>query len=261
MTAHHLVAGDGEPTVLLLHGLGGDAHYWGPVLETLGARRRTVAWTMPGYGDSPPVDPMTFPALADAATEVLDAVGAASAVVIGHSMGGMVAQQMWADHPDRVAGLVLVGTSPSFGGGNAEFIDSFLEARLAPITAGRTPADIAPGLIDELTAATPAPEARARAVDAMSAISAAGYEAAVRCLTTFDRRDTLGSINVPTLLVSGSRDRLGPTRLMASMAAEIPGATHTDIDGSGHLVDIEAPAEFLAAVSSFLDEHWPVAAA
>jgi 3-oxoadipate enol-lactonase len=85
---------------------------------------------MPGYGQSPALESMTFPALAEALSALLDARGVERAVLIGHSMGGMVAQELVARDPDRVAALALVATSPAFGGPDGEWQRSFLASRL-----------------------------------------------------------------------------------------------------------------------------------
>ena len=104
----YVAAGDpGMPPLVFLHGIGGAARAWHGQLDFFKHRYRAIAWDMPGYGDSPPLEPMTFPALADSLVALLDARSIERAVVVGHSMGGMVAQELVARMPDRVAALVL----------------------------------------------------------------------------------------------------------------------------------------------------------
>jgi 3-oxoadipate enol-lactonase len=248
--------GTGDPAIVFLHGLGGSRDYWHPTVDHFGRRHRCVAWTMPGYGFSPPLPTMTFPGLADALVRLLDHCRLDRVIVVGHSMGGMVAQELWARHPDRVRGLVLTGTTPSFGGGNQDFIDEFLKSRLAPIEAGKSPADIADEVISGLTHRPLSDEMQRPAVVSMGAISPRGYASAVRCLTTFDRSDTLATISVPTLLLSGADDRTAPARAMAKMAEAIPGANHISIPDCGHLIDLEQPAAFRSSVETFIEHHW-----
>ncbi len=90
MVPHHLEQGSGE-AVVFLHGIGGDAGCWQPQLDHFGKRRRAIAWDMPGYGRSALLDPMTFPALADALLRLLDSLKIERAHIVGHSVGGMVA--------------------------------------------------------------------------------------------------------------------------------------------------------------------------
>ena len=239
--------------LLLLHGLGGTRDYWGDLLTELARDRRCIAWSLPGYAGSPALSDTTFTGLADAAADLLDLCGIDKAVVLGHSLGGMVAQELWARHPDRIAALTLVGTAPSFGGGSKSFIDSFLASRLAPIEAGHTPAEMADETINGLIGEPISDSTRDHLRKIMGSIEPGPYADTVRCLTTFDQRSALSTITVPTLLISGNQDRTAPSKVMASMAAEIDGSTHLDIDGAGHLIDQERPEAFRAAVKGFLD--------
>jgi pimeloyl-ACP methyl ester carboxylesterase len=251
--ASHVDTGGDGPAVLWLHGLGGGHRYWTAELDAFSPRWRNVAWTMPGYDDSPPLAEMTFPALADAAARLLDELAVPSAVVVGHSMGGMVAQELWVRHPDRVAALALVGTSDAFGGGRPEFVDAFLQQRQAPLDAGRTPADMAPATIAGLAAGElPEPALRV-AVGTMSAITSDAYRAALRCLVSFDRRTELATITVPVLMLTGEHDPLAPPKVMAAMAERVDGAELVVVPGAGHLVNLEAPDAFRDAIDGWLD--------
>jgi 3-oxoadipate enol-lactonase len=254
LTPAHRSAGDGPETILFLHGLGGDRTCFDSQVGAFGTRFRHLAWDMPGYGESPPLPEMTFPALAAAAVRLLDAVGVARAHLVGHSLGGMVAQEIAITAPHRVASLVLSATSPAFGTPGGEWQKRFLAERLAPLEQGLTPADLAPELIAGLVGeAADAAGVRA-AVAAMGRVAPATYRAALQCLVTFDRRDSLAAIAAPTLVLAGERDAVAPPEMMARMAGRIRGARLQTIAGAGHLANLERPAAFNAAVSAFLDE-------
>ena len=108
-------AGEGA-VVVLLHGLGGSRTAWEPQLAALSPTWRAVAWDLPGYGASAPLDgPLTFDALADAVARLLDATGTDAAHLVGLSFGGMIAQHAALRHPARVRSLALLSTSPAFG--------------------------------------------------------------------------------------------------------------------------------------------------
>ena len=238
--------------ILFLHGLGGNAMSFSQQLTTVATEYPCVSWTMPGYDDSPPLDEVTWPALADAAVRLLDHLDIAKAVVVGHSLGGMIAQRLVIDHPDRVEKLVLVQTSSAFGKPGSDFNREFLAARLQPLDEGRSPADFAEEVARDITAPGASDETIGWAIMSMSRISADAYRAALECLVTFDLRDQLGRIQVPTLLISGSEDTTAPARVMAKMAEQIPDAQHVCIDGVGHLANVEDPPAFDAALRAFL---------
>ena len=117
----YLVVGEGHRTLVFLHGLGGDHTNWQPQIGEFSSDYRCIAWTMPGFGISPPIDAFTWPNLSDLLARVLTDAGEKTATIIGLSMGGYVAQQFAADHDDRVDGLVLAATTSQFGRGSKSF--------------------------------------------------------------------------------------------------------------------------------------------
>lgn len=231
-------------SIILLHGIGGPS--WNGLVP--GA----IDWPMPGFCGTTPLPQMGFPALAEALRDALDARGLDRVTLVGHSMGGMLAQEFVARFPDRVAKLVLYGTTPAFGGRDPSFAESFLAARLGPLE-GRSMDQAAPELMAGMLPDTAPPDALPRALAAMRAIPEDVYRATLRCLTTFDRRADLPKIAVPTLLIAGERDQAAPAKTMQRMADAIPGAEFVLIPGAGHLIHLEAPAPFLAALLPFLE--------
>lgn len=247
-------AANGEsPTLFFMHGLGGDWSNWLPQLATFGERYRCLSWTMPGYGDSEPLEPMDWSTLADRAVELLDHHDIDQATLIGLSMGGMVAQQLAADHGDRLDDLVLVATSPSFGRpGNNDFVEKYLAARYAPLDAGKTPADLAPGVVEGLLGPTPVPEARQNCVASMSRITSDAYRRAVECLTTWAFDHRLGEISARTLCIAGADDRTAPVSSVKRLADGIATSRLEVVESCGHLVNLDRPDEFNALLADFL---------
>jgi pimeloyl-ACP methyl ester carboxylesterase len=233
-------------TVVLLHGIGGPS--WGDLLPD------AMHWPMPGFSGTPALPEMTFAALADALLESLDVNVVRQAVLVGHSMGGMLAQEFCARFPHRVSKLVLYATTPAFGGRDPAFAEAFLKARLGPLEGGRSMAEAAPEMLDGMFEPGADPEALPRAIAATAAVPAEVYRETLRCLTTFDRRADLPKIAVPTLLIAGERDQAAPLKTMQRMAETIPGSRLVVIPGAGHMVHLERPAEFRAALLPFLAE-------
>lgn len=246
-----VIEGQGE-VILFLHGVGGGAESWRPQLDTFSDRFCTAAWNMPGYGAGGLAGGMSFPALAGGLLTLLDARGWDRVHLVGHSMGGMVAQEFAVSHQDRLHSLTLSATSPAFGRPDGEFQKKFIEARLAPLAAGATMADLGDELVDTMMSPQADPDGRQRARDCMAAVPAETYRAAVECIVTFEQRANLPHIGVPTLVVAGETDSNAPAPMMEKMAAKIPGARYVCLTGLGHLANLEDPAVFDAALSDFL---------
>src|ERR1700688_5338433 len=88
--------------------------------------------------------------------------------------------------------------------------------------------------------------------ECMAAVPQATYRATMLALLGFDQRNALKNIAVPTLVLSGSRDNNAPAPMMAKMATYIPSAKYVELEGVGHLANLERPDDFNAALNSFL---------
>ena len=241
------------PTVLMLHGIGGGHLAFAPQVESFASSGyRAVAWDMPGYGHSAPIEPYTFKGLAESCIALIDGLRCEHVVLVGHSMGGMVAQEVVARRPERVSRLVLCGTSPAFGKPDGEWQRAFVAERTAPLQAGRTMAELAEVLVPQMIGPGALPEGVRLAQHCMGLVNPSTYRRALEALVTFDRRANLPHIHVPTLLLAGEHDRNAPSAVMRKMAQAIAGSTFLELPGVGHLQNLEAPEAFDAAVLNFL---------
>jgi 3-oxoadipate enol-lactonase len=246
-------AGDHSmPPLVFLHGIGGAARAWRGQLEFFADRYRAIAWDMPGYGASAPLPTVSIAALARALHDFLRQGGATKPVLIGHSIGGMIVQQLLATTPDIAGAVVLAQTSPAFGKPDGDWQKSFIEARLGPLDRGETMVSLAPALVRELVGDNPDPSGIELARDCMAAVPEATYRATMLALLGFDQRHALKNIAVPTLVLSGSKDNNAPAPMMAKMAGYIRFATYVELEGVGHLANLERPGVFNAALESFL---------
>jgi 3-oxoadipate enol-lactonase len=241
--------------LVFLHGIGGAARAWRAQLDFFGDRYRAIAWDMPGYGGSTPLATVSIASLADALRDFLQQVGATKPILVGHSIGGMIVQQLLATNPDIAGAAVLAQTSPAFGKPDGDWQKTFLDARLGPLDRGETMVSLAPTLVGELVGDDPDTGGMDLARDCMSAVPEATYRATMLALMGFDQRSALGNIAVPTLVLSGSKDRNAPAPMMAKMATYIPSAKYVELEGAGHLVNLERPAAFNAALDRFLNAH------
>jgi 3-oxoadipate enol-lactonase len=249
----------GGPTVLMLHGIGGGHLAFAPQVETLAtAGYRAVAWDMPGYGHSAPIEPYTFKGLAQSCIHLIESLKCEDVILLGHSMGGMVAQEVVARRPDLVRRLVLCGTSPAFGKPDGDWQREFIAQRTAPLDAGKSMVELAETLVPQMVGPGPLPEGLRLATHCMGLVPAATYRRALECIVTFDRRANLGNIHVPTLLLAGEHDRNAPPAVMKKMAEAIPHSTYIEMKGVGHLQNLEAPDEFDALLLNFLELPAPL---
>jgi len=260
--------GDGPLTLVLLHGIGGNRDVWPQQFDTFTREgHRVVAWDMPGYGESAMPAAPTMAALADSLRALLDALaaldtstasGASRFVLVGHSMGGMVVQELMArgePFTRDVAALVLCGTSPAFGKPDGDFQREFVRQRTAPLDAGKTLREMAeaivPSMLGEPDEATRM-KAHAIAVDAMGALTPDAYRAALQALVGFEQRAALARLAVPVLLIAGEHDTNAPPKVMARMAEAIPNARYVCLPGAGHLMNLTHATSFDAEVRAFL---------
>lgn len=243
----------GGPTVLMLHGIGGGHLAFAPQVETLASSGyRAVAWDMPGYGHSAPIEPYNFKGLAESCIALIESLRCGDVTLLGHSMGGMIAQEVVARRPELVGKLVLCGTSPSFGKPDGDWQRNFIAERTAPLDAGQTMAQLAGMLVPEMAGPAALPEGLQLATHCMGLVNPSTYRRALEALVCFDRRANLPNIAVPTLVIAGEHDRNAPPAVMKKMAASIPRSTFIEMEGVGHLQNLEAPDEFDALVLNFL---------
>ena len=243
--------GGGSP-LLLIHGLGYGRWGWRPLVSPLAERHRVLAFDNRGIGASEaPPGPYSARAMAEDAVAVLDAAGVERAHVLGTSLGGMVAQVVAADFPERVDRLVLACTTP--GGPQAvpypEPTRRLLErARsMEPLVALRrfvenALAPDAPGaLVEEIVA-----------LRVENPPDPAGWQGQAAAAAAFDGWGRLPEIAAPTLVLHGDGDQVVDPGNAPLLAERIPDARLETFAGCGHLFFWEQPARVAAVVGEFL---------
>jgi len=210
-----LRSGSAGDALVLLHGIGGCAQVWQPQLDAFSWRFCVVAWNMPGYGSSEPLPQMTFPALAEALEALLDTLPGKRIHLVGHSMGGMVAQEFLRRDARRVASVCLYATSPGLAQPETpealqaarERVRDFMARRIGPLDAGKTMRDMAESLLDQLLSPRASEAARAAAIESISSVPPSVYRDAMRCILSFDGTAIVPKIDLPALVIAGGEDR------------------------------------------------------
>jgi len=209
---------------------------------------------LPGYGDTPSVSPYTAETLAEAVADTIEA----PVQLVGWSLGGMVALALAARHPDKVAKLVLVGSSPTFVSrpdwpyglapevlaGFAESLKQDYRATLLRfLSLQARGGDAAREVIARLR------ETVFQRGEPASAVLAAGLD----LLRDVDLRGVAARVRCPTLVVHGAYDTLCPVQAAHWLAEQIPGARLALREGAAHAPFLSHPAWFAEQVGGFLD--------
>ncbi len=232
-----------SPTLLLVHGIGSTRAFWDPILRSF-RDYECVAVDVPGFGDAPAIDePVTVARLAAA----LDDPSLGPVVVIGHSLGGMIAQELALLAGDRVRGLVLCNTIPGVTEGAREF-----NPALATLAETEGSAAVADALLPAMFGPKPlenTERARERYLADMRAADPASLAAAFRAVLTFDARDRLPELSVRALVIAGQHEGNDADQ---QELADLLDAHCVFLPGTSHLAPVEAPTAFAAEVVPFL---------
>ena len=252
MSYRELGEGLGDP-VVLLHAFPVNGRMFEPQMEVLSEERRVVAPDYPGFGRSPrtPAQP-DVRYYAEALRRLLDRLGIERAVLGGVSMGGYVALGCLRLFPERVSGLILANTRPEPDSEEMRENRKNMARRVA-----EEGVEVLIELQMERLLARDTLENDAAVVEKVRAMilecSPNGVVAALGAMR--DRPDStplLGSIEVPTLVISGEEDGISSPEVMGAMAEKIPGSRHVTLPRAGHLSNLEAPEGFNAALKEYL---------
>lgn len=251
------VSGEGETTVYLLHGAYGSKEYWRFTSKALvDAGYRVIAWDAPGYGVSPAPEKLTIAFLAEVLNRLISHTRSACNVVLGHSMGGTVAQKAYDLAPAHIDALILSETAHTFNHSGPEWQAEFLRTRVAPLTQGRGIAQYAPQLLRTMMG----PGACGPIVDHVlyniRLMDDKGFQAAIGATSQFLAEDIIARVKVPLLCIAGELDATCPAHVMQKMAALGHGEFH-EMKGVGHYGWAERPDEYHAVLLDFLQRRLP----
>jgi pimeloyl-ACP methyl ester carboxylesterase len=241
-TFYALYQGDvrGKRNLVLVHGAGGSHLDWpAPLRRLKGAN--VYALDLPGHGRSEDPGRSSITAYRDFLLAFLDALGLERATVVGHSMGGGIALAFALHYPDRLAGLVLVGS-----GARLRVLPAILTGILSDF---ETTVDLVcdyaygPGATEQLKRL-----GRQRLLKTPPEVLHGDY---VAC-DAFDVMERLGEVRSPTLVIGGTADRLTPPKYGIYLRDHIPGAELVLVDTAGHMVMLEKPEVVSRAISKFI---------
>lgn len=237
--------GDGAPALVFLHYWGGSSRTWAPVMERLSTSRHCVALDFRGWGDSSKgAADHSLDTLADDVIEVIRMLGLAEFHLVGHSMGGKVAQLVAARRPERLRGLILFAPAPPMP------LDVPQDVREAYVGLyqSREGAEV---VLRNLTPHHLPEVFREQVIDdTLRGSAGAKEEWPLRGMTTDISAET-AQITVPVHVIAGSDDAVEPeASLRAAFARVLRQVDFTVIPGVGHIAPLEAPSALAEAIRS-----------
>jgi pimeloyl-ACP methyl ester carboxylesterase len=241
----------GEPTVILIHGAGMDRTVWQFQSRNIAYRqRRVLAIDLPGHGRSEGTPPDTIAGMADWLSRYMDAAGVESAILIGHSMGALIALDMAARYPDRVDKLVLMGVAET------------MPVHPDLLAAARDNLPLAPELITfwgvgdrSQIGSHPEPGLWIQgASEALLKLSPDGMIAngLAACDNYKDCLENARKIKCPTLFVLGSDDKMTPPKKGIALSEAMSNSTFFVVPDSGHMMMAEYPDMVYFALKNFV---------
>jgi 3-oxoadipate enol-lactonase len=249
--AYRLV-GDNGPTLVLIHGLGGSAEAtYAPLIERLQSEFRLLAFDNRGVGGSDKPDgPYALAEFARDTHGLMRNLGIDSAHIVGHSLGGMIAQQLAVDYPDAAQSLVLADCPGTLG----DAARTNFETRAATVEAGGTAA-IVDGVIKNgigSQAKERYPELVERFRQSLLASPAKPYAASCRAVASLDLIERLPAFRRPVLVLRGDQDGGVPLEAAQALAAAFPNGRFEEVPESGHNTPFENAPVFADLVAAFL---------
>lgn len=240
--------GSGEQVLLLIHGNVASSRWWEKVMAQLPAGIRAVAPDLRGCGDTDkPEGPWTMDQLADDIWQFTRALGLTQFGVVGHSLGGAVAQQLTVAHPDQVLGLVLVNSAAPDGLQTPE--DKYAQLEMVV----QTPQYLKMALAAMMPTAPQDGFYHQLLEDGVTK-SAGAMIRNGRALGEMNVVEAVKGLKVPTLVVYGQQDPLVTLEMAERTRDLIPGARLEVLEGVGHSAPVEAPERFTQLLLEFMGQ-------
>ena len=234
--------------VVFVHGAARSHLIWNMQTRALGAVARAVALDLPGHGKSQGAGRSTVDAFRDVVLGLLDALGFDRAIIVGHSMGGAIAQTLALSHPDRVAGLGLVCT-----GARLRVLPVILDGVLSP-----SDFDNIARMVTEYSFAPDADASLCQLAEEQFRVCPASLtHGDFSACDKFDVMTRIAEIRAPVLVICGREDRMTPVKYSEFFKSKMPQARLVLIEGAGHSVMVEKPDEVNHALVGFVTTQSP----
>ncbi len=252
ITLHYLLEGVAQrPPLVFLNSLGTDLRAWDGVIPYVADRFTILRYDKRGHGlsDCPP-GPYTLEDHADDLLGLLDQLALPPAILIGVSVGGMIALQVALQQPARVRALVLCDTGAKIG--TADFWTERINAVRTKGLEAMAPAILSRWFSSSFAQQQPA--AYCGYGNLLKRTPVEGYVATCAALRDADLREAVKTLQTPALVLCGDEDLATPPALGRELAATLPQARFALVPQAGHIPAIEQPATLVAQITQFLAE-------
>lgn len=232
-----------RPVTVIIHGAGGTHLDWPAEIRRL-PELNAVILDLPGHGRSGGVGRSSIGAYVSDVLALMDALKLDKAILAGHSMGGAIAQTIALQHPARVVALILIGTSAKLGV-HPDLLNGMMNEFKRTVTT----------LVSMYYGTRPNESMVRRSQQRLSDFNPLTlYNDYVAC-NTFDLREQIQHIDVPTLVIGGSNDKMTPYKASSYLNEHIAGSRLVQIEGGGHLMMLEQPEIASEAIRTWLMEQ------
>jgi pimeloyl-ACP methyl ester carboxylesterase len=231
-----------KPTLVLIHGAGGDHLSWPPEVRRL-PDYRVITLDLPGHGKSEGPGRQSVQDYARDVANFMDAAGLARAVIIGHAMGGAIALTLSLDYSDRVAGIGLISSGPSLP----------IPPSIIENAANQSTLPFAIKSLQDMSFGPQTPVKLKRIIsERLNETRQTLLLDDLLACNRFNLVDRLDAVRTPVLVICGTDDKLTPVHSSEFLAMRIPGAALQTVESAGHMLILEQPRRLAKLISVFL---------
>lgn len=227
--------------IVLVHGAGGSSQRWSEQLSIFDSQYNSWAMDLPGHGKS---EGSLLSNIKDMAEFIDDFIGAlflGKFVLVGHSMGGAIAQEFALQYPEKLSGLILIGSGARL---------KVSREILGTLAAGQMPFKD----VNHLYGSSTPDYKREEAMREMNELSPAIYWADFEACNKFDRVLSVEKIKVPSLIIVGDEDVMTPVKYSQFLSSNLLNSQLKIIKGAGHMCMLEKPTEVTKTIENFIAE-------
>ncbi|HEY0563909.1 MAG TPA: pimeloyl-ACP methyl ester esterase BioH [Methylophilus sp.] len=253
MSCHVEIVGQGQPLVML-HGWGMHSGVWQPLIKKLSSHYMLYLVDLPGMGSSRPIEPYHLHAMADEVAQVIPGVSD----ILGWSLGGLVAQRIALNQPDRVRRLILMGTTPCFVA-KPDWLHGVSPQHFSEFAASVN-YDYKATMLKFLTLqCMKSSDARStvrqlrNSFEARPTPTQTTLNRSLNILLESDLREEVVQLRKPTLLIHGDRDTLAPVAAAHWMSQQLPMAYLRVMAGAAHAPFLSHSDQFIETLDQFLE--------